>query len=223
MRGLSLCVLLIAVLPGPAADDKDSIPLFNGKDLEGWVAEGDKEYKVGDDKKPVWTVNGDGFIECAGKGYGFLRYDKKEFGDFAFHTEYRMAKNGNSGIGIRTVPYDHAKGATTRPSSAAYEVQLLDDAGKQPNKNSSGSLYNHVAPKEITVKASPEWNALDIECVGPRIKITINGKEVLDVDQSTVEAIKNKPLKGYVCLQNHHSKIEFRNVRLKEIKAPADK
>jgi hypothetical protein len=205
------------------ADDKDSTSLFNGKDLDGWVAEGAKDYKDGDEKKPVWTVNKDGYLECAGKGYGFLRYDKKKYADFVFHVEYRMAPKCNSGLGVRTVPYDPTKSMATRPSIACYEIQLLDDAGKEPNKYSSGSLYRYVAPSENAVKPAPEWNTIDVECVGPRIKVTINDKKVIDVDQSTIEELQKKPLEGYVCLQNHNGKIEFRNVKIREVKAAAEK
>jgi hypothetical protein len=198
-----------------AAEFRD---LFNGKDLDDWVAEGTKDYKVDGKTLLNWTVK-DGMIHCAGKDYGFLRYGKEEFGDFTFHVEYRMAPKCNSGIGIRTVPYNPAKSTETRPSYACYEVQLLDDAGKPADKFGSGSLYRYVAPKENPVKPAPEWNAIDIECVGPKIKITINDKEVLNVDQSTIEEIKNKPLKGYVCLQVHGGVIDFRNVRIREIQA----
>ena len=38
------------------------------------------------------------------------------------------------------------------------------------------------------------------------------------VDQTTIDQIKNKPQKGFVCLQNHGHKVEFKNVRLREIK-----
>src|SRR5262249_14507327 len=109
-------------------------------------------------------------------------------GDFAFHVEYRMTKplkgTCNSGIGIRTVPFDPKRSKATRPSYAAYEIQLLDDAGKPPNKHGSGSLYRYVAPSANPVKPAPEWNTVDVECVGPRIRIWINGQKVIDADQS---------------------------------------
>jgi len=41
---------------------------------------------------------------------------------------------------------------------------------------------------------------------------------VLDVDQTTIPEIKDKPLTGYVCLQSHSKQVEFRRVRIKEIK-----
>jgi hypothetical protein len=218
----SAFVAILLIAPAPAQEFHD---LFNGKDLDGWVAEGAKEYKVDGQVKPVWTVQ-DGLLSCAGSGYGFLRYDKKVFDNFVLHVEYRMhpgTRMCNSGIGIRTTAFDPRMSQETRPSYFGYEVQLLDDAGKPADKHSSGSLYRYVAPKTNPVRAGPEWNSIDIECNGPRIRITINGEEVINVDQSKIDEIKKKPLKGYVCLQNHGGKIDFRNVRVSEIKKPAAK
>ena len=74
------------------------------------------------------------------------------------------------------------------------------------------------APSVKAVKPAPEWNKIEIECKGARIKVTLNGEKIIDVDQTTVEEIKNKPLKGYVCVQNHGGKVDFRNLRVKELK-----
>jgi hypothetical protein len=215
--------------------------LFNGKDMDGWVVEGAKKNKEGN---AVWSVK-DGLLTCdTGRGaYGFLRWEKQEYADFILRVEYRMTPpskdigRGNSGLGIRTPPYDPAKSSQTRPSYAAYEVQLLDDAGKPPDKHSSGSLYRYVAPSMNPVKAGPEWNTIEVECVGPQIRVTINGQKVVDVDQTKVAdltraedptkpadapAPKDKPLKGYVSLQSHTGKVEFRKVQIAELKS-ADK
>jgi hypothetical protein len=214
--------MLVLAAGASAAETDKELELFNGKNLDGWVAEGARDYQQDGQTRPVWTVE-DGLLHCAGKGYGFLRYEKQEFSDFALHLEYRMVPKGNggvcnSGIGIRTVPYDSKHDPATRPSYACYEIQLLDDAGKAPDKHGSGSLYRYVAPKENPVKPGPQWNSVDVECVGPRIRITINAKEILDVDQSKIDELKSKPLKGYVCVQNHGGKIDFRNLRIREIK-----
>jgi hypothetical protein len=213
------CLLLLACLSlAPlAAQEPERITLFDGKDLDGWVAEGVKEFKDGDRLKPVWSVK-DGNIFCDGKGFGFLRYAKLEFADFHFHVEYRMQRRCNSGVGIRTVPFDPKQPKATRPSFACYEIQLLDDAGKPPSKHGTASLYRYVAPKTNPVKAAGEWNVLDIECRGPRIRLKLNGEPILDVDQTTIEQVKNNRLHGFVCLQNHGGKIEFRNLWVREYK-----
>jgi hypothetical protein len=200
-----------------AGENDGKITLFNGKDLDGWVAEGAKEYKAGDKVIPVWTVK-DGLLHCDGKGFGFLRYGKQEFADFHFHLEYRMQAKCNSGVGIRTPVYDPKRSTETRPSMASYEIQLIDDFGKKPDKHSNGSLYRYVAPLSNPSKAPGEWNVLDIECTGTKILIRLNKEKIIDFDQSSDEKLKKNPLKGYVCVQNHGGKIDFRNLWVRETK-----
>ena len=57
-------------------------PLFNGKDLDGWVVEGSKTDKAG---KTVWSVK-EGRIVCQGTVYGFLHYERRQFGNFALRS-----------------------------------------------------------------------------------------------------------------------------------------
>lgn len=216
-------VLFVGLLAnlGLAEDKKDDgwIEMFNGTDFKGWVIDGPTEYKDksdGNKMKPLWIVE-DKMIRTAGMGFGFLRYDRV-FTDFVFHVEYRMVKGANSGIGIRTDVFDPKKSAATRPSYFSYEVQLLDDSDKKPDEHSTCSLYRYVAPSALANKPAPEWNTVEVECVGPRIRITMNGKQVMDYDQSTNEKLKTKPLSGYVCVQTHSKQVEFRNLKIKELK-----
>lgn len=224
-------ILLTAVAwaaAGAVPADEPFRDLFNGKDLDGWVVEGPQKDKDG---MPIWSVR-EQAIHCTGKAFGFLRYDQQQFGDFVLQVEFRMSGKCNSGIGIRTPPYDPRDSEKTRPSYAAYEVQILDDAGKPPHKGGSGSLYRYLAPKKNAVKPAGEWNLLEIRCTGPCISITLNGEQILDADQrrlddldaserpAGISAPKDKPLKGYICLQSHSNAIEFRSVRIKEQKSP---
>lgn len=200
--------------------------MFNGQDLTGWVVEGTKDFAAKDAKKddpktPIWTVK-DGSINCAGTGFGFLRYDR-EVSDFVYHVEFKLSKGCNSGIGIR---HDKFNGkAETRPSFSGYEIQLLDDGAKKtpPDKHSTASLYRYVAATKHAVKPAGEWNTIDIECRGSKIKITLNGEVVQDVDQATNAEIKDKPLKGYVSVQNHGKAVEFKNLKLKVLGEAASK
>ena len=156
-----------------------------------------------------------GHLVCRGKGFGFLRYDRGTFADFVFHVEFLMAPGCNSGLGIRTRSFDPARSQATRPSFHGYEIQLFDDAGKPPTVHSSGSLYRYVAPRKKAILPAGQWNSIDIKCAGPRIKVTLNGEPIVDLDQQIRETLRQKPLSGYVSLQNHGGNIEFREVRVK--------
>jgi hypothetical protein len=211
-----------------AAREDEFRDLFDGKSLDGWVVEGAAKNKTG---QKMWSVS-DGRIACLGEGFGFLRYDRQEFGDFTLRVEYRFipAPAGkpaaNSGLGIRTGRFDPARSRETRPSYAAYEVQLLDDAGIPPSAHGTGSLYRYKSPTANPARPGPEWNTIEVECVGPRITIRLNDKTVLEADQTELADVKtrpaaapapkDKPRKGYVALQSHSGLVEFRKVQIRE-------
>lgn len=213
MNLLILGVLVLGMTP------QESPALFNGKDLDGWIAEGVSTFEKDGKVYPVWSVK-DGNLLCSGKGFGFLRYARREFSDFVFHVEFRMAARCNSGLGIRTGAFDPARSRATRPSFYSYEIQLLDDAGKPPSTHSTGSLYRYVAPSKNPMRPAGEWNSMDVECAGPRIRVTLNGERIIDVDQNSIPELRGKPRRGYVCLQNHGGRIEFRSVLVREIGSP---
>jgi hypothetical protein len=211
-----LSLLLLSLARPASADDADGEKLFASGDLKGWVEEQHGFFKKKHPDASTWSVK-DGVVACDGSlgNCGFLRYDRK-LSDFTLKLEYRVSENCNSGVCIRVPkPYDGNPDATL-PSKGGYEVQILDDAGKPATKTSSSSFYNLLAPKENAAKPAGEWNTLEIACRGPRITVTLNGKVVQDVDQATVEAIRDRPREGYILLQNHGHKCEFRNIRLKD-------
>ncbi len=213
-------VLMLAVAIVPADTDDGLRDIFDGKSLDGWLVEGReraKEYKDKDGKlHPNWKVQ-DGILITEGRDFGFLRYHK-ELGDFRLKAECRLGPKSNTGFCIRCIPYDAKRDRETRPSFVAYEVQFQDDHGKGPDAHCTGSLYRYVAPTKNTVKPPGEWNTIEIECVGPHIQVWINGEQVQDVDQSKLDKIKEKPLRGYIALQSHTNRAEFRNIKLREIK-----
>lgn len=201
------------------AEDKDEgfVDLFNGKNLDGWVIKG---------KPEGWQVK-DGIIRSEGaKGGDWLR-SAKEYGDFILKLEWKVSKDGNSGVFLR-VP---DKGA---PWQTGYEVQISN--APRDEKHCTGALYGYAAVKPRPDETADKWHTFELHCVGPRIKVIADGVTVVDVDQTKLVAPedkgytdpKTKALQGYIGLQDSHaaagSYIEFRNVRIKELKpAPGSK
>jgi hypothetical protein len=223
---LAPLALLLTLTSAALADDFRD--LFDGKSLDGWIVEGPAKDKAG---RTMWSVEGERIV-CLGEGFGFLRYDRRDFGDFTLRVEYRFLPTpagkpaGNSGLGIRTGRFDPARSRETRPSYAAFEVQLMDDAGSPPSEHGTGSLYRYKRPTANPTRPAPEWNAIEVTCHASRITVRLNGQTILEADQSeladvktrpaTVPAPKDKPRRGYVALQSHSGRVEFRKVQVRE-------
>ncbi len=219
MRSLAIIVALATAAPcwAQVVDDKEKadgfVPLFNGKDLSGW--------KAIDAKKDVWSA-ADGLIVCGGDGGGWLGTDK-EYGDFVLRLEYRLKPGGNSGVYLRAPN-------TGWISRVGMEIQLLDDFDAQYAKldfyQYTGSIYHVVPPTQRASKPAGEWNSIEIRAEGRQVVVVLNGKKIVDADldrclKDPAVAKEHTGLTrtaGKVGLQSHTDRVEFRNLRIKELK-----
>ena len=189
------------------------MPLFNGRDLEGWI--GNRTgYKVEDGVMVFDPKAGD----------RSNLYTAKEYADFQFRFEFQLTPGANSGVGIRA----------PREGDAAYvgmEIQVLDDTAPvykdlQPYQY-HGSVYGVIPAKRGALKPVGEWNSEEISIKGSRITVTVNG--IVTVDGDLVEASRNgtidkqnhpglKRASGYIGFLSHDSMVRFRNIRIKELR-----
>lgn len=204
--------LLFLVASLPAATEPGFNSLFDGKSLDGWKLLG----KKGDG----YGVR-DGVIFCA-KGGGGNLLTEKEFSDFVLRLEYKLTPGGNNGVAIR---------APLSAGSLAYvgmEIQMLDDDAPQYAKlepgQYNGSIYKVVPAKRGALKPTGEWNEEEIVAQGRHLKITLNGKVVVDANLNDVvdpEILKMHPgilrERGHVGFLGHNDYVEMRNIRLKEL------
>jgi hypothetical protein len=214
MRSLLVVVLfaLPAVGQSPAEKAEGFLPLFNGTDFKGW-----KEYAA---KEKVWTVQ-DGMVVCQGRGGGWLGTER-DYGDFELRLEYRLTPGGNSGIYIRAPETGHI-------SRVGMEIQILDDNhpryGKLDFYQYTGSIYHVVAPNQRAGKPAGEWNAMTIRARGREVVVILNGKKIIDADlerwRQDAAVAKEHPglarTTGRIGLQSHTDRVEFRNIRIKEL------
>ncbi len=209
---LSVYCLAVAALAivSPTAHGAEWVSLFNGKNLEGWQAI--------DGPMSSWHVE-DGILFCSGGGGGWLS-TTKEYGDFEIEVEFRVPPGGNSGVFLRA-PHQG------NPAFAGMEVQVLDDRAPEYAKlepyQYCGSLYGIAAPNTRVSKPAGEWQKLRILCQGRQVKVTLNDTVISDTNldeqkqhETTHPGIKRAT--GYVGLQNHGTRLDYRNVRLRELK-----
>jgi len=216
MKGLRFIVVLVwlglisttgwAQVVSDQEQAEGFVPLFNGKDMSGWLPSPAR----------TWEVQ-DGVLVCTGEKGGPWIRTEKEYANFVLRLEYKISKGGNSGIFVRCAP----KG---RASRTGFEIQILDDCGKAPTTHSSGAIYDVEAAWKNMSKPAGEWNQVEITCDGPRIAVVINGEKVHDmnVDDEELNAklkdelkVDKRRRKGHIGLQNHGARVEFRNIRIK--------
>lgn len=202
-NGTILNTILAASMLFLGAERALSQPLFNGKDLTGWVVTHGGEWSVEDGvlvgrNGTNWTTN----PEHSGS---WLRTEE-QYDDFVLELEFAINKSGNSGIHFRSA-------LEKNPSFTGYEMQIVDDAGGEPRRYGTGSLYDVVAPTKNMSKPAGEWNQVRITCQGNRIQVRLNGEDIVDYREA------NRAGRGYIGLQNHDARsvIKFRNVRLTKL------
>ena len=202
-------------------DEQGYVSIFNGKDLDGWqglvrdpiarskmtAAELAKAQEVADKRMfNNWTVK-DGYIVFNGHGGDNLCTVKK-YKDFDMIVDWRITKDGDSGIYLRGTP----------------QVQIWDtsrvDVGAQVG---SGGLYNNSKnpskPLVLADNAIGDWNTFYIRMVGERVTVYLNG--VLVVDNVIMENYWNRRIPIFseeaIELQAHGTDLAFRNIYVREI------
>jgi hypothetical protein len=212
---LTLASLVLTALHGvsaPAADESFK-PLFNGKDLSGWV--------IVNVAPATFSVQ-DGMIVSTGKPTGTMRTERM-YENFIMEAEWRhMHPGGNAGIFIWGDPLTHVG----TPFSRGIEVQVLDGRNSDVY-TSHGDVFSiwgasmkpdrphpkgseRCLPSEQRCKPSPEWNHYRITCKDGVIKLAVNGKEVSGGSLC-------RPRKGYICLESEGSECHFRNLKIQEL------
>ena len=178
-------------------------------------------------EESTWKVNGKELL-CSGHPIGVVRSAKK-YENFILHIEWKhMEAGGNSGTFVWS---DAEPGENRLPNGVEVQMLELDwvnlnvrDGEKPPVAYVHGELFG-VGGVEI-VSDNPrgkrsksvenrclgkgEWNTYDVVCVDGTIKLSVNGKFVNGVSQSSKKS-------GYICLESEGAEIHFRNIKIIEL------
>lgn len=194
------------------------ILLFDGKD----ASQNFRGYKK--EALPAQWVIEDGALSLKGKGGGDV-ITKEKYDSFEFQVEWKIAKNGNSGIMFKVLETDGPSYKT------GPEAQILD--GKEPRGQKSGWLYELYSTEKDTSKPAGEWNHFALKCQKTaagtyRCEHWLNGEKYVEYeigsDDWKEKVAKSKFAKweqfgtagaGHICFQDHGAEVAFRNVKIK--------
>jgi hypothetical protein len=200
-RFLALTAILFAT-SFAFADDPEFKPLFNGKDLTGWVQP---------DEKGLFTVeNGEIVGRTTEKKLSkneFLCTDK-EYGDFTLKFKVKI-RNGNSGVQFRSEREPNGRVSGPQCDVADGFWGLL----YEENRRGILERYDEAKAKELVHDG--DWNEFEVMAKGDHVVIHINGTKVIDrVDP------KFDP-KGIIALQLHvwpePMEVRFKDLMIKTL------
>lgn len=204
--------------------------LFDGKTTTGWHRYGGKP--VGS----AWKIeNGAIHLDTSIKENWQVKdggdiVSDEEFENFDLKLEWKIAKDGNSGIMF----YVHEDTVKYKwPWETGPEMQVLDNSGhpdaKIP-KHRAGDLYDLISSSKETVKPAGEWNQAEVKCLNGKLELSLNGENVVtttlwdDNWKKLVAGSKfvkmpdfGKYKKGKIALQDHGNTVWFRNVMIKKL------
>ena len=211
MREMSLVLLMAAcavafageAAPGVSKSEAADgfVSLFDGKTLDGWEG-----------APPGCYIAEGGMLVCK-RRHSKMLFTTKDYADFIFRFEFRQQPRttGNNGIALRS-PL----------GGKIIEIQMYNDhhpnAKKLKPYQLHGSIYGVVPAKTGHLKQPGEWNSQEILVQARRIRVTLNGTVIAEADMAKVAGGKRfRRAKGRIAFCGHHNRIEFRNLRIKEL------
>ncbi len=227
---LSFCVTLLAGVGALKGEPNALSPeeqaagwklLFDGTSTTGWRG-------LGMDGFPsVWVIQ-DGCLRCTGGGKeanDLVTVDQYE--NFEMSFEWMFPKpQGNSGVKYR-VQEEKGKGY-----AFGCEYQCMNDP-EATDKHASGALYDVFAPEGKKLVPQGQFNQSRIVVQGTHVEHWLNGVKVVTAEFGS-EAMNaalaqshfrnsdwgKKPL-GHIILQDHHSEVLFRSLKIRVLPSPA--
>lgn len=192
--------------------DEGFVPLFNGRDLDGWTGD-TKGYAAENGKIVIRPELASGNL-----------YTAKEYADFTLRFEFKLTPAANNGLGVRAPLEGDA-------AYAGLELQILEDGspvywGLRPYQY-HGSVYGVVPARRGVLRPAGEWNAEEVTVEGRRVTVAVNGVTIVDADLDqasaggTIDGNEHPGLKrasGHIGFLGHGAVLEFRNIRLKELR-----
>lgn len=218
----------VCVIANPLCAQQTAKEIFNGKDLTGW--KGNTE---------LWSVE-DGCItgkttaEKPLKFNTFLIWDAGKVSNFELEFDYKIGKEGNSGIQYRSKVinaedfivggYQADIDASLQYAGINYEERgrgILAQRGQRVTIDKAGAKKEEsIGDGKELGKAikSEDWNHYKLVANGNKLSHMINGKlmsEVIDDQEGKAAA------EGVLAFQIHQGPpmvIQFKNIKLTELK-----
>lgn len=233
-----ISMLMIGLQVTVTAQKKDGfVPIFDEKTLKGWEA--DTAYWRVENGILVGEITANKRL----KTNTFIIWRGGEPGDFELKLEYKISKDGNSGINYRSVsvtevPYALKGYQADVDGMNRYTGQNYEERGRttlayrgqttKVNKATGGEttknnawinteVVKHANKDSLQQFIKPDWNEIHLIIKGNRLQHFVNGVLMSDVTDNDEANSKRKGLLGMQVHVGPPMKVEYRNIRLKQL------
>lgn len=153
-------------------------------------------------------------------------WTKKSYANFVLDLEFKVAKEANSGVFLRS--------GNIKDVLAALEIQV-HESQDGALYGMVGAIYNAQPPAKAMARPVGEWNRFTITCRDSHVSLIFNGEEVFDADLNRwsephqnpdgtrnkfAKALKDFSRVGPIGFQGLHGKAQapvwYRNLRILE-------
>jgi Domain of Unknown Function (DUF1080) len=210
----------------PGQPPSDAVVLFDGRDLAHWTTArlGTASFTVSADPAPWKVMNG--YFEVAPRSGDIAT--KEKFADVQLHVEWQE-------------PPDIAGSSQNRGNSGVFlmglfEIQVLDSYRSRTYADGqAGAMYGQYPPLVNAVGKPGQWQAYDIAFEAPRyagdrlqrpasMTVFLNGvllhnhkEEMGPTIYRQVPRYAAGPSEGPLILQDHGSRVRYRNIWARRI------
>ena len=181
--------------------------LFNGRDLAGWNYDGSGNWRV---EKGLLFYDGLGWEPMPDTISTQNLRTEKEYGDFILQIDWKIAKDGNSGIVLRPDYEDYHE-------FEEVQVEIWDRTSElYSSPLGSGGIVTYTVEERKPLRTADrpvgEWNHFEIRLENDKVTVHLNDQLVLDGF-----AAQFNRSRGPIVLEHHGPPLWFKNIYIKEL------
>jgi hypothetical protein len=217
------------------------VPIFNGRDLSGWVQRGGKA---------TYTIEGNEIVgtSVTDTPNTFL-CTEKSYGDFILEYEFKVDPKLNSGVQIRSECFDQATEQTWAGKTYkipahrvhGYQIEIDPDVARQrmwsagifdearrgwlvPDDGLTGPHGQAFSERGRKIFRPNDWNHVRVEAIGDSFQTWLNGTPCAELRDAMTAS-------GFIALQVHTigndvdkngSQVRWRNLTITEVDSSAE-
>lgn len=188
--------VLAAAAPGAA----ESVAIFNGRDLAGWVHEGNRF---------TFGVR-DGAIYTSGRGFqpNWL-HTEREYENFRLEFDYKLEQWTEAAVYIRAP-------RAGRPGQAGIAISLAHDYHQGINSYTTGGIAGAIPPLNPAAFGWGRQQHAEITADGDHLTVRIDGVEKQNVDLGSHPELRRRLKRGFIGFPDYGYAWEIRNVRIED-------